>query len=197
LVILVISSTAEINIYGGELKHLAESTFKSFDREFHYELAVVRWCFIGCAFSLLNGVVCRLLLEYNMTHEGKYNEGNVLFAFMISVLSGFLSYTNSDGMASPWKNWTLIGQVSFFISLVVSMMARLISFAPQKTIFREDFNLIPNNTYALVEREFEFERTCRQTCFFIFIMLQFIGLTIHMVSANGFFDHDKKLNIWC
>jgi hypothetical protein len=102
---LVISTTAETNIYRGEFKPLAENTYEFLNREFQYEFAALRWCFLHSAFALLRGIVCHVLLEYNLLQEGKMVEGTIVFAAFFSVMAGCVSYTNDAGTVYPWDNW--------------------------------------------------------------------------------------------
>lgn len=127
LIVLVISSTAEINIYRGEFKPLAENTFEFLNKEFHFELAAVRWCFLGSVFSLLKGLGCHLLLEYNLLKEGKRTVGTIVFTFMVSVLSGLLSYMNTTGTMRPWNNL-------FCMTLDLVKMAWIDSLSLQKPL---------------------------------------------------------------
>lgn len=121
LTMLVISTTAEINIYQGEFKPLAENIFEFLDREFHFESAAVRWCFLGCMFSLLKGLGCHLLLEYNLLREEKLTQGAIMISFMISVMLSLLSYLNVAGAMKPWNNWILMTKDLVKVSLVFEL----------------------------------------------------------------------------
>ncbi len=104
MVVLVISTTAEITIYRSESKPLTENTFDLLDKEFHFEFAAVRWCFLGCALCLLKGCGSHILLEYNLLKKEKRTEASVVFFAFLSILTGFVSCMNASGTTKPWKN---------------------------------------------------------------------------------------------
>lgn len=105
LIILIISTTTEIRIYRGDFKPLAENVFDLLNKEFYFDFAAVRWCFLGSLFALIRGVGSHLLLEYNLLEGGKRFEGMIVFTAIVSVLTGLLSYMNDAGTMKPWSNY--------------------------------------------------------------------------------------------
>ena len=106
IALLVFSSTAELNLHRGEVKHpLAENTFDFLNKEFRFEFAAVRVCSLGCMFSIFNGLGCHLLLEYNLFKEENVTERLIVLSAISSVLSGIASYIHVSGIMNPWSNW--------------------------------------------------------------------------------------------
>jgi hypothetical protein len=105
MIVLIITTTAEMNIYRGEFKPLAENTFEFLNKEFHFEFATVRWCFIHSTFALLRGVGCHLLLENNLVQKEKFLQRLIVMTLFMSVMTGCVSYTNDAGTMNPWTNW--------------------------------------------------------------------------------------------
>jgi hypothetical protein len=124
---LVLSTTAEVNIYRRDFKPLAENTFEFLNKQFKFEFAAVRWCFLMSLFALLRGLACHLLLEYNLLRREKMTEGTIVVLAFVSVITGLVSYVNTAGTLNPWNNILLmtkdLAKVSFtrkFVSILNS-----------------------------------------------------------------------------
>lgn len=106
IIVLILSTSTEVHIYRDEFMPVAENTYELLNNQFHFEFAAIRWCFISCAFTLLRGAACHILLEFNLLRKENLREAAIVFTGMVSVLSGLFSYINNAGtLLLPWHDW--------------------------------------------------------------------------------------------